>query len=525
MQKIVIADDDEILLEGLTNAFDWHTLGITVAASVADGLHALKAVKASHADILLTDIRMPHMDGLSLARELGQLGYDTTVVIMSAYNDFSYAQEAIRLAAVDYILKPVDLTVLREILSKIVSSRNSHVQQEEKLQKMKSYNAAAREKDFFCSVLQKKYTEKECLEKADNIIQVENLSWQILEVVADNKGLQADTAFRQLLFSLTDHVHWKWIDLHATEHLICCIAEEDALAETVSQLKELCKAVVNDRYPDATLSFINGIVVHNIYELYRSYENVCKIREYLYNETGNVDLSESDVEQYYNEHRSMNKMLIAKLAQSAVFGETESLRKYLEKFSYNLKHSGSNSQLMLTFALSVFLVELNDLLKEQSVPEDISQRINDIYSSYHLTILSQGKLSHAISDLQGMITAMAKQIQLSDTDNGQNLISRAVDYINCNYSDPDLRIYQVADFVSLSQNYFSVQFKKTTGYSFTDYLARKRIEKAQDYILNTALSNTEIASKIGFNNPNYFSTAFKKYTGLTISQFRKHIEK
>ena len=172
MQKIVIADDDEILLEGLTNAFDWHALGITVTASVADGLHALEAVKASHADILLTDIRMPHMDGLSLARELGQLGYDTTVVIMSAYNDFSYAQEAIRLAAVDYILKPVDLTILREILSKIVSSRNSHVQQEEKLQKMKSYNAAAREKDFFCSVLQKKYTEKECLEKADNIIQV-----------------------------------------------------------------------------------------------------------------------------------------------------------------------------------------------------------------------------------------------------------------------------------------------------------------------------------------------------------------
>lgn len=140
MYKIVIADDDEILLQGLTTVFNWENIGIEVCASVTDGDQALEAVKKYHPDILLTDIKMTNMDGLTLATQIKEEQIEVTVVIMSAYNEFSFAQQALRLAVTDYLVKPIDLEVLEKLMRQIVEKKTIGVHRDAKVQRIVEEN-------------------------------------------------------------------------------------------------------------------------------------------------------------------------------------------------------------------------------------------------------------------------------------------------------------------------------------------------------------------------------------------------
>ena len=136
MYKLMIVDDDEILLEGLGTAFDWAALGVQVTATATDGLSALAEMRAQPCDILITDIKMGRMDGLELTRQVREEFPATRVVIMSAYEEFAYAQQAVRMAVEDYLLKPIELEQLTEIIRKIVQSLDSEREHSEKVEGM-----------------------------------------------------------------------------------------------------------------------------------------------------------------------------------------------------------------------------------------------------------------------------------------------------------------------------------------------------------------------------------------------------
>ncbi len=122
MFSLVIADDDEVLLEGLATAFDWRALGVCVAAAVTDGAAALEAMRRAPADILLTDIKMGRMDGLELTRRARAEFPGTRLVIMSAYEEFGFAQHAVRMGVEDYLVKPIDLDQLSEVFRRVTAA-------------------------------------------------------------------------------------------------------------------------------------------------------------------------------------------------------------------------------------------------------------------------------------------------------------------------------------------------------------------------------------------------------------------
>ena len=136
MYNLMIVDDDEILLEGLGTAFDWATLNVRVVATATDGLSALAEMRRQPCDILITDIKMGRMDGLELTRQVREEFPAARVVIMSAYEEFAYAQQAVRMAVEDYLLKPIDLDQLTEIIRNIVQSLDSERAHSEKVEGM-----------------------------------------------------------------------------------------------------------------------------------------------------------------------------------------------------------------------------------------------------------------------------------------------------------------------------------------------------------------------------------------------------
>lgn len=128
MLKLVIAEDEDIIRMGLVQTVDWQSMGVEVAGDAADGSEALRLVQELQPDVLLTDIRMPCLSGLELAEKVLELGLATRVVFLTSYAEFAYAREALRLQAVDYLLKPIEERELHRVMAKIASELSEQPQ-------------------------------------------------------------------------------------------------------------------------------------------------------------------------------------------------------------------------------------------------------------------------------------------------------------------------------------------------------------------------------------------------------------
>lgn len=120
MRRVLIVEDEEMIRRGLVNTIDWGSMGCSIVGDAADGDEGLKMIRNLHPDIILTDIKMPRMDGLAMARQARDEGLNAALIFLTSYSDFTYAREAIRLDAADYLLKPVDEYELRALIEKLV---------------------------------------------------------------------------------------------------------------------------------------------------------------------------------------------------------------------------------------------------------------------------------------------------------------------------------------------------------------------------------------------------------------------
>lgn len=219
MYKLVIADDDEILLRGLSTMFDWSALNIEVVASVDDGDKALLAVKKFHADVLLTDIKMTNMDGLQLAEKLKEEKLNTKVVVMSAYDEFQYARQALRLSVSDYLVKPLDLDILKRTMEQVLASYSETIYKNQKIEKLKADNMDSQEKKFYKEVIMNEYSKEECLERAEAFLKVEGQVWELIEVLSESEEIRQQ--FRNSLQEVCTDSNLKWIELNQDENLFC----------------------------------------------------------------------------------------------------------------------------------------------------------------------------------------------------------------------------------------------------------------------------------------------------------------
>ena len=517
MFKLVIADDDEILLEGLTCAFDWAGLGIEVAASVVDGDKALAAVKETEADLLLTDIRMANMDGLLLTTKLQQEQIDVSIVIMSAYDEFQYAQQALRLNVEDYLLKPLDLEQLRQTMYRVTRKRFEAKEKHDKLRKMLKENRESREEHIY-----KKLVKGYCAAGELKSFLEESVTsgtvWQLLEVRPDDIGMADE---KQLMIRQTaEAFHGKLLEWDSEKALYCFQGQRDELIHITALFKATCREKLRKEMQGATLSFINGPVTEDLSKLGLTYEAVRRVGAYQYAEGKEADLSEQDIEKYYNLNHALNKSLIAYTARLVCLGAKKAVSDYVERLKKNLKNVGNNSKIMLSFALSLFWGELNKNGMETGMHPD---RIQEKYNDYYKEIVSKGTLDEAMGCFEQMVLEFMEELSEKENISNEELIQRAKRMIEREFSDPALRLADVAAMVGLSPNYFSTVFKEITGQGFADYLTERRMKEAQHLIMTTRYKSGEIAAKVGYDNSTYFSSTFKKYAGMTVSQYREMI--
>lgn len=496
MFHLLIVEDEKRTREGLCRHIDWKSIGVDPVTAVAGGMEALLAIDTIKPDILLSDIRMPHMTGIELATIIRKRYPKCKIIFLSGYADKEYLMSAIELKAVNYIEKPVDAVEIGKAVEKAVQQLESE-QQEELIHVG--------------------------FKKTLPLIHEEIVS-ALISPAFDWERFSRD--YGPLYF------HWSKIG----SYRLACIRIAARLSGE-SQMKELVSLVtkslesVPGLLPDNCL--LSGLAGQEIVAIFRNPASF-SIPSVL------MEVQQAILERHSLETTIAVSASCLSLTEISCLYTVTAHRTEYESF-YNQRHCLLSScerlqkkeaprSLFGMKELTLSGVENLFLLLSREKYTNIAAIREGLYKIYLTTIeknwdekvVSWNEFeSLSLDEYRELIYDEVNTLQLLGGSTYDIKVKNAVHYILWNYACPDLSIKTIADHVNLSQNYLSTLFKKETGLTINDFLLNIRAEKACRLLGRTDLKLYEIAEKIGLQDPNYLSTVFKKRYGITPTQYRK----
>ena len=498
MYKLVIAEDDEILLEGLSKGVDWEAMGISVVASVNDGIYVFDKIRETDADLLLTDIRMSKKDGLEVLKEVHAQNPNFPVIILTAYEEVTYLKTAIQYGAVDYLMKPVNLLQLKDVMGKVKG----------KLEEQARYQSFQK-KEILNRCIQGKNTAQE----KTGFIVADGHKWSVLEVVPDCMAGEMPNAER-ILAECAQNSGFYNVDFESGHLLIACSGMEDFSEKKEKFLEEIHQRLWDETGSKVTL--LIGKTVSSVSELKDSYGEVQKLREYQFCEEFGRIMKMKDIQKYELQTGGTNKMLLNNIVNVISLGKVEFVSESISRLKQELRKSGSSSLINMAYALSIIYEGLRNKIRELNEDEHYFQEL-------YADVLSCKNLDIAMDCFEKAALDIARKAKEEQDTSGKTIAYKAKKYVDEQYMQPDLRISEIAREIGISPNYLSKLFLEEMGENFSDYLIAVRMKAAQKLLLYSSFTTQEIAQRIGYDNVSYFSVLFKKYTGITTRQYRKNI--
>ena len=516
MMKVFLVDDEIAIRENLRNSFPWEEKGYQLIGEAPDGEMALPMLRDLNADILLTDIRMPFMDGMKLCEEVQRTMPWVERIILSGYDDFAYAQKAISLGVREYLLKPVTASELEAALDRVRRQIEEKRKERENLtalrERLRSGNQFLKDK-----LLASLFTDEGDPED-DNALLGQmrglgiNLSagcYTVIDIAFDAEG-EERLACRNALYSLAEM---------SGGCVFVCSASKGARA-----------LVLGDRPDDAeerAYSFANSVIHlpelksagHLLISVGETVEDFHKIRQSMKaaRHIRHLQTSEKPVDHRIigmNEEKSAGSPLseteLSPLYERLQYASADSVEGILTEYSENLDPS-----LALGYLRVAALLAARRIIQEAG--GNARDELNDAQVSEALHSEGENGLRRLTALLQ---TAIGYRDQ-HRSGYGDSTISHARAYLSEHFSNPNLMLQDAADEVHLSQSHFSTVFAQETGLTFTQYLTALRIGKAKELLEATEMRSSQIATEVGYNDSHYFSYLFKKNTGMTPSEYRK----
>lgn len=534
MLKMIIADDESIAREGILNIVNWNELGIEIIAEASDGQEAYNLCMKYLPDILFTDIRMPVMDGLEVAEKLKENGIDVKVIIFSGIQDFGYAKSALNINAEGYILKPLDVLELTEVIQRVVKKINNEKSIEQKVRNLKQqlheHFGAAREKFLKNIILGAYQNEKDIINKLEYFNEPFLINKPI--VVA---ALQIDEYARltenyneeekQLLgFSIVS-IAEELINNYTTGS---CVAMNDNEFVMIFNSEfanghdksELFSAIIDNlnKYLKISVSIGVGREVTNILRTNVSYKEAVEALYFKFYTGKNaiiditdINLADNEIPDLYAEENELVNFI-----KSGNVEETEtSIRNLFNKLSLDKKYTVEYIHRICDEIVYITTRAIYELgLEIGGVNRNRAEILNDLYQTESIFEL-QRKMTEILVDI-------AKHFSQKYTQKNKKIVDDIMRYIEKKYMD-DINIKKIADIVYLSPNYISVLFKQMTGITIIDYLTKTRMENAKILLKETDFRILEIAEMVGFQDASYFSKVFKKYTGIYPQKYRAYV--
>lgn len=541
MLKIFLAEDEVIVRETIKRMIPWVDLGFELVGEAADGEMALPLLLRQKPDLLITDIKMPFMDGLTLAKVAKKEIPGLKVVILSGYDDFNYAKQAINIGVEDYLLKPITKNALIERLTEIRSRYEHEKTQKEYYEKfhreMQAYEKNS-SRDFFEALVSGSMDMMEIYRRSEKLG---------LDIVAE--------AYNVLIFTMNceedfsgqreGYSEWEAESLELLEEFFsentsamlfrCNIFSYGVLIkgqkETIEENTRSCVSEIQrilDRKEQKRQWFVAaGEPVERLSQIQKSYYSASRAfsQRYLYDENilyydemasmekKNVTEDDSTYLQKVDVN-ALNPVILQKFLSNGLLEETEN---FVKDYFYAIGQEPLESlvfrnyvTLNVRFSVMSFLKEIgcDTRTLEQEDTEDVLSE-------------SSKSLENAIAYAEKIISqAIALRDQNSGNKN-RSILKTAVDFIDSHYMEEDMSLNKAANAANVSANHFSALFSQNMGQTFIEYLTNLRMNKAKEYLRCTSMRSSEIAGEIGYKDAHYFSYLFKKTQGMTPSDYRK----
>lgn len=501
MYKLLFAEDESAAREGILEGLDWSGLGVGEVRAEKNGALACTEARAFHPDILLTDIKMPHMNGIELARKVREINPECSILIISGYSEAEYLKSAIRLHAVNFVEKPVDLGVLaRQVRS--AANEQDAVRRNKKSMRMElaaALSSPEAREEKAAGILRTLYPrlERGCLCRA--------VCFRVLTKDLHEKP-EADL---ERIFSAAEaRISGCGFPYAAAIHKNCFTVFLFGEACESDSVTKLCDVLTGEFPEDSVFAGVGGTVP--VESGRGSLDTAARALSQLFYGTEKQRVwTESDIPKEFGKKtfspdlRDFSKLLLGK--------DREGCKKYV---------SGVTQRLL----------SLRTLTPYQAA---------EIYLQMLLTLLQQeGRNLRVESDSAWewlsscVFLREMEQELLAETDrcfasffSGDRGFSadRVLEFISRNYADKTLSLDRLSREFYISNAYLCVKFKELTGKSFVKYLTEYRVRAAENYLADRALKIDEIADMVGFDNGNYFCKIFKKEKGVTPTEYRKHL--
>ncbi|MCM1122585.1 MAG: response regulator [Eubacterium sp.] len=523
---LLLVDDEPIILKGLCETYHWAGMGFQVVGAARDGVTALKMIAEKQPDVVLTDVRMKKMDGLTLIEKAKENGWKTNFVVISAYRDFEYAQKACQNGALSYLVKPIKDEELERTMSQVYEICT------EKKYRDKNYTLWEKmlieDRENFLSHMLGRYLDDGVEEEEikdlfrslsrqvelDHYFIVVAAGIDIVQQVVDQK--EFDMKQYLLDTELYKKIKEKYpVWTRKSSDISCYIVDlgESQRTEELKKILTSLRAEMETGLVSALSSPGKGIA-----GMKDAYRHALQLYE-LAGEAGAGLLVEK--EQKAGRARNQYSLDVETQILAAVRkNEGQQLKRAYEKFIYTLPGDEAAARTYLhrlAVRVEFALEDTYGLTKEMQV-----SFLNFYHTLEQVSIL---KLVDILFRLFMAVIERRLEMEFTPSDEYfKDYIPMAVEYIHEHIQDETLSITGVSESVYISPVYFGRIFKKVMNMPFKRYVQNVRIEKAKELLQEGRYSIAEICEKVGIYNPSYFSQLFKQSTGMLPSEYKRSIE-
>ncbi len=528
LYKVILVDDEEEVREAIRKRIDWEEIGFTVAGTAENGEEALELAESCEPDVVMTDIQMPFMDGLTLLKKLKEKIPDLRSVIFSGYDDFEFAKEAIRLEAEEYILKPVDSEELRAIFTRIRERLDEQRKQRRNVELLSKYYEDSRpimKEQLIIGLLEGRELQFD-LERyqRDFDLKIESAfycagAFRITPMQDDKENLDKNLMAVSLKQIVTDRFK-DILPIEAFVYLdtVCVLARLKSTAEQEVFIKEMdrtCK--IAHKLLDANVCAGIGRTYGNAESIHTSFLEAKDAFHYRRFVGENQAISIKDVEPSCPIEDYVSEKQIRHIMRQVKVGTKESIEAEIRDFTDKLKRSDiSISQLQIFYA--EYVVELLRLSRGHSISPS-QTGFGSINTNEEIERFSS--MDEFADRLIALATILWEKISNVRLDTTKKLAEDAKQYIADHFNESTLSVDEICSYLGVGTSYFSSVFKKETGMSFVTYLTQTRMNEAQRLLDTTDEKSYIIAGMVGYEEPNYFSYVFKKHFGISPSKYRQ----
>lgn len=528
LYKVILVDDEEDVRVSIEKKVNWKELGFELVGSVSNGEEALELTEQMSIDVVMTDIKMPFMDGLTLCSKVKNSYKNTKVVLLSGFDDFEFAREAIHLEAEEYLLKPIGAQDLENVFHKIKDNLDKELDERRNIENLREYynnSLPMLKEQLLTGLLSGNISGK----KATGMIQSYEMQllspfYSVALVRGDFRNRTKDLQTNQMLTLSLMNMAREYLEKNMQVQIfmymdriavIGCLQDRDEIQNFIYHVNQVCKT--GSRMLEANVDAGIGQAYSSLDKIYNSYIEAKEALDYrLLLGEKNQAIFINDVEPYmvgYSEVEGIDGIM-----HSIKFGTKEDLQEAIHTFMEEIKaHKMPIQQFQLTF-MELF-TEMWKMLRNQKI--DMEEIFEEPLHPYDLfeNVSSVDEMTVWLNEKSIRIWEALRKNRAAST---SSITEKAKKYIEENYSNSSLSVEDLCKHLNVSATYFSVMFKKEMGMSFVSYLTKVRLAHAVDLLDHTDDKSYMIAEKVGYTEANYFSYVFKKQYGISPTKYKQN---